>query len=92
LDKRIPVALIITMFLQLGAGLWWASQINADVQFLKLELSSLKRDLKDKDEKFERVAALTIELRNVAASIIKVEKTIELLRDKLTDQQIRNRK
>jgi hypothetical protein len=80
------------MFLQLGAGLWWASQLNADVHFLKLELGDLKNDLKEKDHKFEQIAALTIELRNVVSSMIKVEKTIELLRDKITDQQIRNHK
>jgi peptidoglycan hydrolase CwlO-like protein len=28
LDKRVPIALIITLLLQFGAGVWWASNAN----------------------------------------------------------------
>lgn len=29
LDRRIPLALILTISLQTGLGIWWASRINA---------------------------------------------------------------
>ena len=91
LDKRVPIALIITMFLQMAAGIWWASQLNSDVNFLKNQIVSLKDDLSDKADKFEKVSTLGVELKIFSAQLSKVEKTLELLRDKMTDQQIRNR-
>ena len=91
LDKRVPIALIVTMFVQMAAGIWWASQLNSDVSFLKNQIVSLKEDLNDKADKFEKVSTLGVELKIFSAQLNKVEKTLELLRDKITDQQIRNR-
>lgn len=34
-DKRIPLALIITLMMQSGLGVWWASSISTDVTTLK---------------------------------------------------------
>ena len=28
-DKRIPIALIVTIILQTGAAIWWASAVNS---------------------------------------------------------------
>jgi hypothetical protein len=32
LDKRIPLALIATMMLQFGGGIWWISQIQFRIE------------------------------------------------------------
>ena len=32
LDRRVPLALILTLALQSGAGIWWASTINTRVE------------------------------------------------------------
>jgi hypothetical protein len=32
LDKRIPLALIVTMMLQFGGGIWWISQIQFRIE------------------------------------------------------------
>ncbi len=37
-DKRIPIALLVTLFLQIGAALVWATQLNARVGTLELEV------------------------------------------------------
>ncbi|MEZ5691470.1 MAG: hypothetical protein R3D71_07390 [Rickettsiales bacterium] len=36
-DKRIPIALLVTLFLQIAAALIWASQLNARVGMLEQE-------------------------------------------------------
>ena len=35
LDKRVPVALIITLLLQSALAVWWASSLSADVSTLQ---------------------------------------------------------
>lgn len=35
LDKRVPVALIITIALQTGLGIWWAAQLSERVNTLE---------------------------------------------------------
>lgn len=37
-DKRIPIALLVTLFLQIGAALVWATQLNSRVGALEHEL------------------------------------------------------
>ncbi len=36
-DKRIPIALLITLFLQIAAAIIWATQLNARVDTLEHE-------------------------------------------------------
>ena len=36
-DKRIPIALLITLFLQISSALIWATQLNARVETLEDE-------------------------------------------------------
>mgnify|MGYP001228416554 FL=1 len=36
-DKRIPIALLMTLFLQLAAAIIWATQLNARVDTLEHE-------------------------------------------------------
>ena len=44
LDKRIPVALIMALLIQAGAGLWWAASINARVDVLERALITGAQD------------------------------------------------
>jgi hypothetical protein len=37
-DKRIPIALLVTLFLQIGAALVWATQLDSRVGTLEHEL------------------------------------------------------
>lgn len=46
LDKRVPIALIVTLLFQTGAALWWAASMNSRVHVLenKLETMTDQRD------------------------------------------------
>lgn len=37
-DKRIPIALLVTLFLQIAAAIIWATQLNARVGTLEQEV------------------------------------------------------
>lgn len=39
LDRRVPVALIVTIVLQTGGIIWWAAGINARVDHLEKQFS-----------------------------------------------------
>ena len=34
-DKRVPVALIVTLLIQTGAAIWWGARIDSRVEFLE---------------------------------------------------------
>lgn len=40
LDKRVPVALIITLAIQTGGFIWWASALNERVKILEMVTAS----------------------------------------------------
>lgn len=45
LDKKVPISLIVALFVQFGAGLWFISKLEARV--LALETSSLGQHQRD---------------------------------------------
>ena len=62
LDKKVPIALIFTMLVQFGAGIWFASQLSGRVDqntrdILRLEAiqSESGRDLNDMRNRIIRI-------------------------------------
>lgn len=46
LDKRVPVALIVTLLLQFSAGLWFASKLSFTVEVQGSEIAELKSQMR----------------------------------------------
>lgn len=44
LDKRVPIALIVTIMLQLGAWIWWTAGLARDVQEDRRRIELLERN------------------------------------------------
>jgi hypothetical protein len=42
LDKRVPIALILTVAIQTGAMVWWAASISARVEMHERQIASLQ--------------------------------------------------
>ncbi len=40
LDKKIPVAIIVTIMVQTAGGIWWAASVNARVNQIEASLAS----------------------------------------------------
>lgn len=68
LDKRVPIALIITLMVQFGAGVWFASRMDSRVgqnQEHIVELKSEFRNLKTgRDDLTQRVIRIEERLSN----------------------------
>jgi hypothetical protein len=46
LDKRIPVALIVTLLGQMAVAIWWARGVDNDVAALKTEQAAQAADIR----------------------------------------------
>jgi hypothetical protein len=62
LDKRIPLALIVTMMLQFGGGIWWLSNIQFRIESqgeaidaLENTMSSTQNDRNTLDNRITRI-------------------------------------
>lgn len=62
IDRRIPIALMFTVFLQLGAVVWWASMVQAQNQFRDARLNELETkrsmDIDREEHILERLSRL----------------------------------
>lgn len=51
LDKRVPIALILTIIFQTATGVWWASQISGRVDVAERDLRRVEVQAdRDRDE------------------------------------------
>lgn len=52
LDRRVPIAIIIALFLQACAAIWWAKGVDSDVEHLK-EGNAVAKQLPERIAKLE---------------------------------------
>lgn len=91
LDKRFPIALILTIFLQSAAAIWWAATIDAEVEKIGEYVASDRSKISSLEDKVEAGAradaVITQQLRTTADNIhrlsTEVERTNALLRELL---------
>ena len=79
-DKRIPVALIGTLVVQLAMGVWWVSALNSRVSELergadKVLIRSASNDT-DMGTVKERVLKLEINLTNINTKLDEIKDLI----------------
>lgn len=69
LDKRIPIALIITLALQTAAGIWWASSLSERV-------NTLERDSAKSAPNVERIVRLETRIEAVVEGIGEIKRLL----------------
>jgi hypothetical protein len=72
LDKRVPIALIVTIAMQTGAFIWWTATITQRVTTLELRSAS-------RDQLPERIVRLETQYSNITEGISEIK---QLLRSK----------
>ncbi len=55
LNRRIPIALIFTILLQIGAVVWWASMMHAQNSFRDMRLSELELRRNSDSDRLEHI-------------------------------------
>ncbi len=74
LDRRVPIVLLLTLFMQFVAALIWASQLNARVETLEIQAGH-SYDLGEKLARIdERVQAMKQDTDFIKQSINRIGK------------------
>lgn len=76
-DRRIPIALIVTIILQTGAAIWWASSVN----------SYIDSDRKGESDTIDRVKALESDNDGLDRRLVRFEVLLEGQTDQLKEQR-----
>lgn len=87
LDKKVPIAIIVTMLAQFAAAVWMVSQLSSDVTELQRADARLETVLKENRDRVERVdmARTASEMRivRVEEQIRQIYETVKRIDDKL---------
>jgi hypothetical protein len=70
LDKRVPLALIITIMMQTGGALWWASSLSERV-------SSLEREFTMRAPQADRLTRVEVKIEGVQEGITEIKRLIQ---------------
>lgn len=77
LDKRVPLALIVTMAIQTAAAIWWAAGLNSTVTYLTERLRStehrLDRAVEDGREADKRVVRIEEQIKAVLDTVRRID-------------------
>jgi peptidoglycan hydrolase CwlO-like protein len=92
LDKRVPIALIFTLFVQSAAAIWWAASINQRMASNEATITAVKADQtaagKELETQKTQVAVLVEQLGNTNKNLerlqTEVRDTNTLLRELIT--------
>lgn len=76
-DRRIPIALIVTIIIQTGAAIWWASSVN----------SYIEGDRKGEADTLDRVKALESDGDSLDRRLVRFEVLLEGQTDQLKEQR-----
>ena len=97
LDKRVPIALILTLLLQMGTAIWWASRMDTRVSIVEDHIANSNAHNRAQHERFSAgintntrdIAVVTADVANtnIALTALKEEfvTTNQLLRQVATE-------
>lgn len=70
LDKRIPIAIILAIAVQSGAGIWWAASVDGRV-------TSLERQVQTSAPDRERLTRVEVRLEGVQSGISEIKTLLQ---------------
>lgn len=80
LDKKVPLALIASLFIQAVTFVWWASAINSQSATHERRIDQAERRLDAQDNSLrlvsEKVIRIDANTENIGAAIIRIERVL----------------
>lgn len=74
-------AIIVFLVSQIGAGIWWASSLSAQVINVELDYKEINKEVKDQRKKIEKITETVIRTEERVASmqsiLIDIKNSIE---------------
>lgn len=97
LDKRVPIALILTIFLQSMAAIWWASSVNERIDQVERRLQGFAERGQRADQTIANqqrdIAVLVEQLKSsnnrMDSLSLQIRETNQLIRQLLEDPRTR---
>ena len=74
LDKRIPIALIVAIAMQTGAGIWWLSSINSRVNSLELQAGPTLAGAASRES---RIVRLETQFENLITTMRRIDEKLD---------------
>ena len=85
LDRRFPLALIVTIALQTGGAIWWAASLNAEVDANDKDIARNEMAIKDSDSIEPRLVRVETDISYIRRSVDENKRLLtELLREART--------
>ncbi len=91
LDRRVPIALIVTFLLQGATLLAWGNGLTADVATMKQDIVELKSANSASSGKLDQLIRVETRLQYMAESLQRVERTIERIITDARPQEVTKR-
>src|SRR5689334_21502272 len=79
LDKRVPIALIVTLVFQFAGAVWWARGVSSDIAQIKTDIYSLQTDAKDRALRLDRLTIVETRLEALTETGKRLEKSLDRL-------------
>lgn len=83
LDRRVPIMLIVTLFLtslaQIIVGTYWVSNVTRDIEFLKENAAKAAKSITDLTDLKTEVATLRSDMRHFAAGQDRLQTSVDRL-------------
>jgi len=79
LDRRVPIAMIVAIFMQTAGIVWWAS--NMDARLEQVEKEQTRRQTQE-----SRLVALEVRLQAISENIVAMRRSLEMLTSDRVDR------
>jgi len=76
-DRRVPVALIVTILLQSAAAVWWAASVDGEVVHHGQEIAALKVKDADDSRRLEAIVERLARIEERASAQLDMLRRIE---------------
>ncbi len=86
LDKRVPVALIITILLQTVAAVWWAASLSARVDVLERDWARFATVAARLRVQEDRQTRADVRLQSLTARLERIERKLDVLLERRAER------
>jgi hypothetical protein len=73
IDKRVPVAIVLAIFLQTVSAVWWASGVHSSMGSHERAIEALQADVRVLQSRNDRIAVLETKLESIAKALERLE-------------------
>lgn len=76
-DKKVPLALIVTIIVQTGTIVWWARGVSSDLEVHRRAITKLENAQSDNNAIATRISVVETELKSLNATAGRLERVLE---------------